>query len=234
MVIEIQVQVYISRDTLQLPLVTVLPHPNLIGKLWAGVSVVGVPDIYTGKFGQVIAEIAQHPIAVDGWLIACVRNGLAKGSVTLCHGILFDFVRPCGAEVHVVDVLPIVGHIQGDVIVLDELEQIFGLCLGLFGRDGLGEEIDAHLQFVFQRLLDILSEPLVLCQLSLGIPSVAHLDHGKVHLLGNFLPVDLPLVGRYIDTSQVFSTGVYHLAVRLLGKVGCVQGVFRHIWVDGH
>ena len=92
--------------------------------------------------------------------------------------------------------LPVKDHGVGDVVALDPLQGLAGLLQGLFHGDGLGVEVDAHLQPFLQGTVDIVGKVGVLVDVALGVTPVAHPDHGEVHTgVGHLLPVNESLVG---------------------------------------
>ena len=113
-----------------------------------------------------------------------VRQG--AGVHVLCPGIL-DGNLPVQHD----------GHVQ--VYVRQHIQNELNFLVGFLDIQGLGEEVGADFQARFLCFLQILLRVLILHQLAAAVAPVAQPDDGKLDA-GFFhsLPVDLPLMGRYI------------------------------------
>ena len=148
----------------------VLPKIKVIIKAW-DLVVFRQPEGPLVQLGQVVGEIALVLVEVDHGLIPTLLDGPAEGDGALGQSLT---VQPVGAgAIAGSDGLPVKDHGVGDVAVSQGVQHELGLLHPLLGGDGLGEEVDTHLQSSLQGPLDVGLVEGIQEQPSLGVAAVA-------------------------------------------------------------
>ena len=162
----------------------------------------GKPEIVFRQLAQVKAVIADIAVEVNGGIIAGGLDGLAEG-----HGAVGEHggVQPIGAGGHIVQLFPVKNNGELYIIILHPLQNKFRFLNGFLHADSLGEEIHTHLQAVGKGTFYIGLEIGVLKKPAFGIAPVAQTHIGKGNIgLGDFGPVNVPLMFRHIDAPEGF------------------------------
>ena len=120
-----------------------------------------------------------------------------KCQATVRQHVHRHIVRPGSI---VIDQLPVVGHRQLQLAALQLLDHKVRLLYSLLLTDGLGEEIDPHLESGSLCALVVLPEHTVRHNVPAAVGAVANadeykIDAGRLHLV----PVNIPLVGGHVN-----------------------------------
>ena len=199
----------------------VLPEVDAVGEVHL-VLVLGQPE---GVFRQLL-QVQQVPghmgIEVDHGLMAVLLDDLAEGFGAFRQGLP---VHGAGAGV-TADPLPVVDHGQVQAFALEEIQAPSGLLGGLLRGDGLGVEVDAHVEACGLGAGQIFPGAVVGLDPAHAVAPVADADEGKVEACGaDLLPIDLALVLADVDATSGGAGGAGDIAVhggKIRGGVGIV------------
>ena len=171
------------------------------GGIRVGLSrVLGHPDFVfvrnAGGFPVVLPF--QLPLGgIEHALVAVLFNGTQEGqrhvgALLLGHGKL--------AAGFFLESLAVIDHRVGNGVACQDFRHPVRFFLRFLLADGGGEEIGAHGNLRFCRLLKVIPTIGILLDQPIGASPVAHPDHGKVHLgVGHCRPVDGALIPGYVD-----------------------------------
>ena len=226
------VQVHIPGNAGHLAGAGILPDVVLIVEVGHG-HIVGQPHGISREFGHIQVEIVVGGVLVEHPGPAGLPHGLQEAQGGLGELGVGDALGPGS---HAVGIgLPVEDQGVGDVVVGQGVHGVDGLLRPLLIVEGLGEEVDPHLDVVVQTALEVLVEGGVHHQLAGAVAPVAQAEDGKVHPgVLHRGPVDVPLVLGHVDTDAagVVCVVIDQEAVLVVGEGRGVVGVLLDIVPD--